>query len=408
METSAFVERVSSLSDAELISKLDSLVADERNVCAAVLAHMAEVDARQLYHHDGYPSLYQYATGRLRLSRAAARHRITAARVVRRWPVALGMLAQGEIHLSGLGVLAAHLTDANHRELLADAAGKSKRAIEDLIAARFLPKDTLPFNVTEDVTAMGSATEPPPESELVTGPRREARGTTPVAEDTFHVSCTINGACRDKLAEAQALLAHHNPSGDIGVVLEAALDELLIKLRKRKFGETHAPRRAQRGLKSDSRHVPAEVKRAVSERDGRQCTFVGETGRRCSEVAMLEFHHETPFSRGGPTTASNVRLLCRTHNGYQAERDYGKEHMAAARASRLRAPSTVSRELAMAAAGALHRMGFPRSVARMAVKRAAGHGHPIPDIAELVRQSLRYTQPTTQTGYIDTANDGHA
>ena len=398
METNEFVERVSSLSDAELIAKLDSLVANERNACAAVLAHMAEVDTRQLYHHDGYPSLYQYATGRLRLSAAAARHRITAARVIRRWPVVLRMLARGEIHLSGLGVLAAHLTDTNHRELLTDAAGKSKRAIEELIAARFSPKDTLPFMVTEDVTAMASAAELPPENEVVAGPRREARGTTPVAEDTFRVSCTINGACRDKLAEAQALLAHRNPSGDVGVVLEAALDELLIKLRKRKFGETHAPRRAQRGLKPGSRHVPAEVKRQVSERDGRQCTFVGETGRRCSEVAMLEFHHDKPFSRGGQTTVSNIRLLCRTHNGYQAERDYGKEHMAAARASSLRAPSTVSRELAMAAAGALHRMGFPQSVARAAVKRAAAHGHTIPDIAELVRQSLQYTRPITQTG----------
>ena len=398
METSALVERVSSLSDAELISKLDRLVADERKACAAVLAHMAEVDVRQLYHHDGYPSLYQYATGRLRLSHAAARHRITAARVVRRWPLALSMLAQGKIHLSGLGVLAAHLTDANHRELLADAAGKSKRAIEELIAARFSPKDTLPFNVTEDITAIGSATEPPPESEVVAGRQREARGTTPVAEDTFRVSCTINGACRDKLAEAQALLAHRIPSGDVGAVLDAALDELLIKLRKRKFGETNAPRRAQRGLKSGSRHIPAEVKRTVSERDGRQCTFVGETGRRCSEVAMLEFHHDKPFSRGGQTTVSNVRLLCRAHNGYQAERDYGKDHMAAARASSLRSPpSTISRKLAIEAAGALHRMGFPQSVARTAVKRAVAHGHPIPDIAELVRQSLRYTRPTTRT-----------
>ena len=396
METSALVEHVSSLSDAELISKLDSLVVDERHACAAVLAHMAEVDTRQLYHHDGYPSLYQYATGRLRLSRAAARHRITAARVVRRWPLALSMLARGEIHLSGLGVLAAHLTDANHRELLADAAGKSKRAIEELIAARFSPRDALPFNVAEDVTAMGSETEPPPDSEVVAGPRREARGTRPVAEDTFRVSCTINGACRDKLAEAQTLLAHRIPSGDVGMILEAALDELLIKLRKRKFGETNAPRRAQRGLKPGSRHVPAEVKRTVSERDGRQCTFVGETGRRCSEVAMLEFHHDKPFSRGGQTTVSNIRLLCRTHNGYQAERDYGKDHMAVARASSLcPPPATISRELAIAAAGALHRMGFTKSVARAAVKRAAAHGHTMPDIAELVRQSLRYTQPRT-------------
>ena len=81
------------------------------------------------------------------------------------------MLAQGEIHLSGLGVLAAHLTDANHRELLAGAAGKSKRAIEELVAARFSSKDILPFKVTEDAAAMGRPTEPqPPEREAVAGP----------------------------------------------------------------------------------------------------------------------------------------------------------------------------------------------------------------------------------------------
>ena len=220
------------------------------------------------------------------------------------------MLARGEIHLSGLGVLAAHLTDANHRELLANAAGKSKRAIEELIAARFSPKDALPFKVTEDITAMGSATEPPPESEVVAGPRREARGTTPVAEDTFRVSCTINGACRDKLAEAQALLAHRVPSGDVRVVLEAALDELLIKLRKRKFGETHAPRRAQRALKPGSRHIPAEVKRQVSERDGRQCTFVGETGRRCSGRNRHDVTQTENSDRFSEITTVAVSSVC--------------------------------------------------------------------------------------------------
>ena len=395
METSAFVEHVSSLSDAELITKLDRLVANERSVCAAVLAHMAEVDARQLYHHDGYPSLYRYVVGRLRMSDAAARHRITAARVVRQWPLALGMLARGEIHLSGLGVLAAHLTDANHRELLAEAAGKSKRAIEELVATRFPAMDMLPVNVIEDITTTdGSAKLPPTVSEAAAEPVREARGTKPVAEDAFRVSCTINGACRDKLAEAQALLAHSVPNGDVGAVLEVALDALLPKLRKRKFGETNAPRRAPATLKPGSRHIPAEVKRKVSERDGRQCTFVGKTGRRCTEIAILEYHHKQPFSRGGQTTVSNISLLCRTHNGFQAERDYGEDHMTRARAaSRRKPPPTVDRELASTATAALHRMGFPRSVATAAVKHAAAQCDSVPDIAELVRQSLRYTRP---------------
>jgi hypothetical protein len=35
-----------------------------------------------------------------------------------------------------------------------------------------------------------------------------------------------------------------------------------------------------------------------------------------------------PVALGGPTTASNLRLTCRVHNGLSAERVFGPEHMA--------------------------------------------------------------------------------
>lgn len=52
-----------------------------------------------------------------------------------------------------------------------------------------------------------------------------------------------------------------------------------------------------------------------------------EDGRRCIETERLEFHHHKPYGRGGDHSPENIRVLCRTHNRYLAELDYGKEAM---------------------------------------------------------------------------------
>jgi hypothetical protein len=76
-----------------------------------------------------------------------------------------------------------------------------------------------------------------------------------------------------------------------------------------------------------SRHLPAAVRRSVHERDGDQCTFLLRNGTRCPERRSLEFHHRHPYGRGGNHDPDNVCLMCRQHNAFLAELDYGKEHM---------------------------------------------------------------------------------
>jgi 5-methylcytosine-specific restriction endonuclease McrA len=73
------------------------------------------------------------------------------------------------------------------------------------------------------------------------------------------------------------------------------------------------------------------VKRAVWERDGGRCTYVGEDGRRCNSAWQVEFDHRIEVGRGGEPTVDNVRLLCRPHNQYAAEQTYGAEFMASKR-----------------------------------------------------------------------------
>ena len=69
--------------------------------------------------------------------------------------------------------------------------------------------------------------------------------------------------------------------------------------------------------------LPAYVKRAVRQRDGDGCAWVASNGRRCGERRFLEFHHDDPWGVGGQPTIDRVRLLCRTHNGHEAEVFYG-------------------------------------------------------------------------------------
>ena len=76
---------------------------------------------------------------------------------------------------------------------------------------------------------------------------------------------------------------------------------------------------------SSTRHVPAAVRRAVYERDGGQCRYVDEQGRRCTARAGLEFHHRHPFVFSGDHSPANVSLLCRAHNGLLAEVDFGRD-----------------------------------------------------------------------------------
>jgi len=181
-----------------------------------------------------------------------------------------------------------------------------------------------------------------------------------------------------KQEKAKALLAHQVDTGDIAVVLELALEQLIAQKMKQKFALTDKPRKGRQSrpkgkdrpkgkgrLKApepsssgpddaerqtapptesetgssvparapvavigrNSRHIPAAVKRAVLKRDGMRCTYVDEFGERCCSTAGLEFHHKKPFALGGESTIDNTTLRCRPHNDYQAQIDFGAQHV---------------------------------------------------------------------------------
>jgi hypothetical protein len=343
---------LSHLADHVLLDNLHALVVRDRGTTAELLAHIAEVDARKLYLPAAFSSMYSYCVGELRLSEDAAFKRIRVARAARQFPAVYAAVAEGRLNLSAVVMLAPHLTNKNATDLLAAAAGKSKSELELLIAQRF-PQPDLVTHMRAIAPAVAIAAPPAsapvmtPSCQLAPGPvvynagSQEPRNPAPVAPpaprakvsplspERYALQVTVGQATHDKLRRAQELLAHALPSGDVAQVLDRALDALILALERRKLAATERPR--QRRSSASKRYIPAEVKRQVSQRDGGQCTFVSESGHRCSERRFLEFDHVDSVARGGYPTSENLRLRCRAHNQYAAERTFGRGFMDAKR-----------------------------------------------------------------------------
>ncbi len=321
------------LTNSELLQALAQLVSRDRDVEADLLAHIGEVDARRLFADEGFPSMFQYCVEMLSLSEASAFQRIRAARLGRTYPVLLERVRQGEIHLAAITLLAPHLTLENHVQLLGRSRHRTKREIERFLAD-LSPKPDVRSAVRKlhDATAARGGSPPPGETPTLRlpNPRSQNHAPEPLGEKRFKIQFTASEALYEKLSEVQALLKHQIPDGELAEIFDRALTLLRQEARRKKFAETSRPRRSSKrkvGKRGASRHIPAEIKRAVVARDGGRCAFVSENGRRCESADLLEFHHGEPWARSRCHSIEGIELRCREHNFHATERDFGSAHM---------------------------------------------------------------------------------
>ncbi|HET9268348.1 MAG TPA: hypothetical protein VFO31_09295, partial [Vicinamibacterales bacterium] len=137
---------ITRMTDETLLAETRRVAELERRTTAGLLALLIELENRSLHLTLGYSSMFVYCTRALLLSEQAAFKRITAARVARRYPIILQGLAEGELTLSSIKILAPHLTDENVDVLVDAARRKSTREVEQLIAAA-QPQPDVPASV---------------------------------------------------------------------------------------------------------------------------------------------------------------------------------------------------------------------------------------------------------------------
>jgi hypothetical protein len=288
-------------------------------------------------------------------------------------------------------LLAPCLTPENAEELLAAATHQSKAAIERLLAERF-PQPDLPDQIEALTPAPANGLTAPgrigsTDAQLVPGrvdfadlqlapgpvkfsdtklpimavaasptPDKAHSRLAPLAPGRYALQLTVAQGTYEKLRYAQELLGHSVPTGELAQVLDRALDALIARLEQRKFAAAARPcqQQRQRRESGNTRHVPAEVRRAVWERDGGRCTFVSDTGHRCPARIRLEYDHVEPVALGGHATVKGMRLRCRAHNQYTAEQAFGAGFMArkreAAQREQARARAVAEAEQARARA----------------------------------------------------------
>jgi len=200
------------------------------------------------------------------MSEDEAQRRCRAARLCRQFPLLFEMLADASMHLTGILLLGPHLTDDNHRELLARARYRSKREVEKLVA-EIAPRNDVPAHIEPLHVASRAAADHATMMAALCGPVRNlpqgnGRGEAPlgalaeleladaasvlsqaslpdvepVPAPAMHykVQFTADQEYMSLLEEARDLLAHVNPSRDFVEVQRRALELLVNQLRKRK------------------------------------------------------------------------------------------------------------------------------------------------------------------------------
>ena len=256
------------LSDPELLQEVRRLASQERHAIARLIAALGELDARRLYLGEGCSSLFTYCTQVLHLSEHAAYGRIEAARAARKWPAIFELLADGSVHLTAIGLLAPHLTAENHQQVLAAARHRSKREVEEIVAS-LRPQAPVPASVRRLPTpkALLADRAPAPPDPTRAAPTTTERAAVqpalekpkpraevkPLAPEQYKVQFTVSRETYQNLREAQDLLRHRIPNGDV---------------TRRREGPLRWARRGRKDARGHGRQDRSHSPRSSS--DGRQ------------------------------------------------------------------------------------------------------------------------------------------
>jgi 5-methylcytosine-specific restriction endonuclease McrA len=320
----------SQLSDSALLTASEQHDSDEYAAIAEHLADLGEIEARKLYAAAGYPTMVAWCMAKRNMREQKARKRVRIAQSARQHPALLHAIADGRLHLSAALLLLPWLSEENVDDLIRLSAHRSLTEVESLLrewTGRRNVSITLESPASSDDSGNMLSARTATTSDTPAESAEAPLTMTPPAPKPITLLVTVDEDGQTKLRLLRALLGHAVPSGEINQIFDWMMDLSIRHLEKRKYGATDRPRRSAKPVDPESRYIPAEVRRAVRERDADQCTFVSDDGHRCECRTRLEFDHIVPYAQGGGRTIDNIRLRCRTHNQYEAERMYGVEFM---------------------------------------------------------------------------------
>jgi hypothetical protein len=306
-------------SDQDLILRLENLTRSERKITHVILFHINEVESRKIHVGLGFPSLYAYLTKGLFYSESAAYRRIQAAQLLKTAPNAAEQIESGALNLSQLTQVQKCLKEENKKghqiavhkitEILNTLENKSNFESEKILAVEF----NQPVKVRENVK--------------------------PQQDDSVRIEVTFSKEQFEILQQAQSLLSHLCPEGSWNTVLTT----LAQKFNQTRLGRKQIPRqesvsqgnteaevgteligpkaRTPKASRPYRPYISVRIKRRLLSKAHYECEFMDPlTGRKCNSRHQLQIDHRNPLALGGSHDELNLRILCRTHNFFEAQK----------------------------------------------------------------------------------------
>ena len=297
------------LSAQDLVKQLRQSLSCERTALADFLCALAELDHRRLYVELGYGSAWDFCVRALELSETATHYRLAAARQIQKQPELADEIRCGSLCITTLAKLSPVLTDQNRAALVGEAAGKTTRQVEQMVA-RLRPK---PVPSRDVVRRTDEPAAPQVETQVLT-------------ETLLRKHLTVDGEFEALLAQARDALSHSMPTASEVEILKEGLRRIVREASRRK-GVTKKPRTKPPSQPAQTRDIPRAVKREVWQRDLGRCQWPTADGGICGSTRRIHFHHLVDRARGGLHTVQNIVLACSLHNQHAADLTLGRALM---------------------------------------------------------------------------------
>lgn len=339
-----------------LVARLAELLSNERAALADFLVALADFDRHRRWEEAGYASLYDFLVRELGMSKGTTFYRRVAVELVQRLPEVLEPLRDGRLCITAVHALSKAITPANRAEVLPRFFHVSMREAK-AIAARIAPAIEVPRresvstvrvgapldvgqvpNRLGNVGAQATPSSQAPALSLVPSARPHASGPVtrtaiePLTAAEHRLHLTVSPEFLEMLDACKKALSHTMPGADAAAVLAEGMKLLLAKDAKKKgLVAKPRPRKALGRRRFQTRYLPADVRRAIWQRDQGRCQWPLEKGGVCSSEFQPELDHIHGYRPGEPVKLEDLRVLCHHHNQLHARQVFGDAYMRAFR-----------------------------------------------------------------------------
>lgn len=262
------------LTDKTLISDLKYLVTREREFLTRILHHLKEMDNRKLYSDLGFSSLFDYCVRELGYSGGEAHRRIQAARLLADVPELEKKIETGVLSLSNISQ-ASQFFKQNDVDQVSD-----KKAVLTQL-------ENLSSREGERMLFVMSGEE-----------KMEKESEKRISSSKVKISIILADETLASLKKVKDLLGKEMSHQDL---IQYMVDVTIKEIEKKKFKIL--------SLSKDSLPAP-QVKRVISSATKKEVYLRDKKCTNCGSTRNLNFDHQIPFSLGGKSDVSNIRLLC--------------------------------------------------------------------------------------------------